>query len=68
MFDSEREKVGHRGIGTESRARAVYAKLESNSEPERAIVCQNVAVRASESQSGSQRQPLGTRKRQGEIQ
>ena len=34
---------------------SVYAKLESNSEPERARVCQRVAVRASESQSGSQR-------------
>ena len=29
-----------------SRSRAVYAKLESNSEPERARVCQRVAVRA----------------------
>ena len=38
-----------------SRSRAVYAKLESNSDPERARVCQRVAVRASESQSGSQR-------------
>ena len=37
-------------VGDESRARAVYAKLESNSEPERARVCQRVAVRASESQ------------------
>ena len=40
-----------------SRSRAVYAKLESNSEPERAKVCQRVAVRASESQSGSHREP-----------
>ena len=31
-------------------------KLESNSEPERARVCQRVAVRASESQSGSHRE------------
>ena len=31
--------------------RAVYAKLESNSEPERARVCQRVAVRASEWES-----------------
>ena len=45
------EKVRHRGIGDESRLRAVYANLESNSEPERARVCQRVAVRASESQS-----------------
>ena len=35
----------------------IYAKLESNSEPERARVCQRVAVRASESQSGSHREP-----------
>ena len=39
-----------------SRSRAVYANLESNSEPERARVCQRVAVRASESQSGSHRE------------
>ena len=32
-------------------------KLESNSEPERARVCQKVAVIASESQSGSHREP-----------
>ena len=56
-----------RGIGDERRARAlradqglysiysVHAKLESNSEPEG--VCQRVAVRASESQSGSHREP-----------
>ena len=43
--------------GPVSRSRAVYAKLESNSEPERARVCQRVAVRASESQSGSHREP-----------
>ena len=36
---SEQDKVRHRGIGDESRARDVYAKLESNSEPERARVC-----------------------------
>ena len=35
----------------------IYAKLESNSEPERARVCQRVAVRASESQNGSHREP-----------
>ena len=44
-----------------SRSRAVYAKFESNSEPERARVCQRVAVRASESQSGSHREPLRAR-------
>ena len=54
---AEQEKVRHRGIGDESRARAVYAKLESKSEPERARVCQRVAVRASESQSGSHSEP-----------
>ena len=43
--------------GPVSWSRAVYAKLESNSEPERARVCQRVAVRASESQSGSHREP-----------
>ena len=41
--------------GPVSRSRAVYAKLESNSEPERARVCQRVAMRASE--SGSHREP-----------
>ena len=35
--------------GPVSQSRAVYAKLESNGEPERARVCQRVAVRASES-------------------
>ena len=56
------------GSGAESRSRTVYAKLESNSEPERAKVCQRVAVRASESQSGSHREPKRARERQGEIQ
>ena len=42
--------------GPVSQARAVYTKLESNSEPERARVCQRVAVRASESQSESHRE------------
>ena len=51
-----------------SSVRAVYAKLGSNSEPERARVCQRVAVRASESQSGSHREPWRARERQGEIQ
>ena len=53
----EREKVRQRGCGAESRSRTVYAKLETNSEPERARVCQRVAVRASESQSGSHIEP-----------
>ena len=35
---AEQEKVCPRGIGDESRSRAVYAKLESNSGPERARV------------------------------
>ena len=43
--------------GPVRRSRAVYAKLESHSELERARVCQRVAVRASESQSGSHREP-----------
>ena len=42
--------------GPVSRSRTVYAKLASNSEPERARVCQRVAVRASESQCGSHRE------------
>ena len=46
----------HRGIGDESQSRAVYAKLESNSEPERARLCQRVAMRTSESQSGSHKE------------
>ena len=37
------------------------------SEPERARVCQRVAVRASESQSGSHREPERARERQGET-
>ena len=51
-----------------SQSRAVYAQLESNSEPERVRVCQRVAVRASESQRGSHRQLWRARERQGEIQ
>ena len=57
----EREKVRHCGMGPVSRSRAVYTKLESNSEPERARVCQRVAVRANERQersSKSQRGPV----------
>ena len=53
----------HRGSGDESRSRTVYAKLESNSEPKRARVCQKVAVRASECQSGSHREPERDRER-----
>ena len=57
FYTPEQEKVRQHGIGAESRSRTVYAKLESNSEPARARVCQKVAVRASESQSGSHREP-----------
>ena len=49
-----------------SQSRAVYAKLERTSEPERARVCQRVAVRASGSQSGSHRDPERDSKRQRE--
>ena len=48
-FYAEWEKVRKHGSGAESRSRTVYAKLESNSEPERARVCQRVAVRANQS-------------------
>ena len=51
-----------------SRARAVYAKLESNSEPERARVCQRVAVRASESQSWSHTELERDRERSSKSQ
>ena len=40
-----------------SRSRAVYAKLESNSELERARVCQRVAVRARVGVTESHREP-----------
>ena len=50
LLVAEREKVRQRGSGAESRARALRAdqglykaKLESNSEPERARVSQRVA-------------------------
>ena len=43
--------------GPESQWRTVCAKLESNSEPERARVSQRVAVGASERQSGSYKEP-----------
>ena len=42
----------------------VYAKLESNSEPERARVCRRVAVRASE----SHREPARDRERSSKSQ
>ena len=51
------------GSGAESRTRTVYAKLESNSEPERAKVCQRVAVRARVGVVESHR----ARERQGEA-
>ena len=51
---SKPEKVRQRGSGAESQARALRA---DQGEPERARVCQRVAVRASESQSGSHREP-----------
>ena len=53
----------HRGIGDESRSRAVYAKLESNSEPEGAKVCQRVAVRARVRVTESHREPERDRER-----
>ena len=60
QFHSKRDKVRHRSIGDESRAkgpvsrsRAVYGKLESNSEPERA--------RAIESQRETGRDPVRAR-------
>ena len=40
-----------------SRSRAVYAKLESNSEPERARVCQREPVRAKVGVTESHREP-----------
>ena len=51
-----------------SQSRAVYAKLERISEPERARVCQRVAVRASESQSGSHKEPETDRERSSKSQ
>ena len=65
---AEREKVRQRGSGAKSRSRTVYTKLESNSEPERARVCQGVAVRALESQSGSHREPKRDRERANKSQ
>ena len=49
--------------GPEIQSRSVNAKLESNSEPERARVCWRVAVRARGSQSGSHRKPYRARER-----
>ena len=40
-----------------SRSRAVYAKFESDSEPERARVCQRVAVRARVGVTEGHREP-----------
>ena len=51
-----------------SRSRAVFAKLESNTERERARVCQRVAVRASEGQNGSHREPERDRERSSKSQ
>ena len=51
-----------------SRSRAVYAKLESNSEPERARVCQRVAVRARVGITESHREPKGDRERASKSQ
>ena len=41
---TDRNKVRQRGSGAESRSRTVYAKLERSSKPERARICQRVAV------------------------
>ena len=49
-----------------SRSRAVYTKLESNSEPERARVCQRVAVRARVGVTESHREPERDRERASE--
>ena len=48
--------------------RILQAKLESNSEPERARVSQSVAMRASGSQSGSHREPERDRERHSKRQ
>ena len=58
----------HRGSGDESRSRTVYAKLESNSEPERARVCQKVAVRARVGVTESHREPERDRERSSKCQ
>ena len=55
-----------------NRSRAVYAKLESNGEPERARVCQRVAVRARARAgvgvTGSHREPERDRERSSRSQ
>ena len=53
----------HHDSGAESRSRTVYAKLESNSEPERARVRQRVAVRARVGVTESHRKPEKDRER-----
>ena len=51
-----------------SQSRAVYTKVESNSEPERARVCQRVVVRArvgvTESHRETRRDPVRARESQ----
>ena len=51
-----------------SRSRAVYAKFESNSEPEKARVCQRVAVRARVGVKKSHREPERDRDRSSKNQ
>ena len=51
-----------------SRSRPVYAKLDSNSEPERARVCQRVAVRARVGVTESHRGPVRDRERSSKSQ
>ena len=51
-----------------SQSRAVYTKLESNSEPETARVCQRVAVRARVGVTESHREPERDREISGESQ
>ena len=66
-FATEREKVRQRGSGAESRSRTVYTKLESTIEPERARICQRVAVRASKSQREAQRESVRVPGNQSEL-
>ena len=51
-----------------SRSRAVYVKLENNGEPERARVCQRVAVRARVEVTESHREPERDRERSSKSQ
>ena len=51
-----------------SRSRAVYAELESNSEPERARVCQRVAVRARVGVTESHKEPERDREKSSKSQ